>query len=294
MNLKRYLAFVKIAETGSVSGAAAAMGTTQSALSHLLQGLEEELGLALLTRGRNGAALTAEGALLLPEARALLEQYDRVGALAESIRSRQAGTIRIGTFTSVAVNWLPRLIRDFRAENPLVEFQLENGDYSDVDRWLREGSVDVGFVRLPGPEGCYVTELYEDRLLGILPREHPLASLPRLPLRSVEQEPFISLLESSNQDARRALEAAGITPNTAYRTKDDYAVIAMVAQGLGISIMPELLLRGQADRVAVLELDPPASRTLGLAVPGMADAPAYLRAFVEHVVRWVKSEACHS
>ena len=284
MNLRKYEAFYQAAELGSVSRAAEKMGCTQSALSHLLQGLEEELGFAVLTRSRSGAAPTPQGQLLLGAVKRLLQEAGAVEDLAKSIREKQAGTIHIGTFTSVAVQWLPGLIKAFREDNPLVELRLENGDYYDVETWLRTGAVDVGFVTLPGPADCPVLPL----LLAILPPDHPLGSLSRLPVSTVEKEPFISLLESSNHDARRALQSAGVTPNVTYTTKDDYAIIAMVAQGLGISIVPELLLQGQTAPVKALELDPPAYRTIALAVPGLDTAEPYLKRFVEFVVSWVQ------
>ena len=288
MNLKKYEAFYRTATLGSVTAAARAMNCSQSALSHLLQDFEKELGFPLLTKNRAGAKLTRQGELLLPEVKTLLKQVEKLSNLSENIRGNQAGTVRIATFTSVAVHWLPRLMQAFSESHPLVDFKLENGDYYDVENWLKDGSADVGFVPLPGPQGIPVLELYRDRLLAILSRDHPLAALSRLPVSVVEKEKFISLLESSNHDARRVLDAGGVTPNVAYTTKDDYAVIAMVAQGLGISIMPELLLRGQSDRVAVLDLDPPAYRTIGIAVPGLDAAPLYLKEFVSFVQNWVK------
>ena len=111
---------------------------------------------------------------------------------------------------------------------------------------MRDGSVDIGFVNLPSPLDCECIPLMEDRLMAILPKDSRFASYPKFPLVECETEPFISLLKSSDHDARRALEAAGVTPNVRFYTKDDYAVIAMVEQGLGISIMPELLLKGLA------------------------------------------------
>ena len=128
----------------------------------------------------------------------------------------------------------------------------------------------------------------EDRLLALVPQEHRLASLPRFPIKEVEDEPFISLLETSDHDARRALEAAGVKPNIRYTTKDDYAIIAMVEQGLGVSIMPELLLSGRSDNVRIMELAPPASRTIGLCLPDADRAgPATLR-FAQCVSEWVR------
>ena len=127
----------------------------------------------------------------------------------------------------------------------------------------------------------------EDRLLAILPRHSRFGSYPRFPLVECETEPFISLLESSDHDARRALEAAGVKPNVRFYTKDDYAIIAMVEQGLGISIMPELLLKGRHDDIQMLPLVPEAKRTIGIAIAAGDKAGPATRRFADYVVRYV-------
>ena len=111
-----------------------------------------------------------------------------------------------------------------------------------------------------------------------------------LTLVECETEPFISLLESSDHDARRALEAAGVKPNVRFYTKDDYAVIAMVEQGLGMSIMPELLLKGRNDRLLTLPLVPEAKRTIGIAIAAGDKAGPATRKFVDYIVRYVTEE----
>ena len=90
-------------------------------------------------------------------------------------------------------------------------------------------------------------------LVAILPKDHKFASYPKFPLVECETEAFITLLETSNHDANKALSAAGIKPNIRFSTKDDYAIIAMVEQGLGISIMPEQLLKEAWDWQYVVE-----------------------------------------
>ena len=105
-----------------------------------------------------------------------------------------------------------------------------------------------------------------------------------------ETEPFISLLESSDHDARRALDAAGVKPNVRFYTKDDYAVIAMVEQGLGISIMPELLLKGRQYDLQILPLVPEAKRTIGLAIAAGDRAGPATRRFADYVVRYVTAQ----
>ena len=261
-------ALMSAVENGSFKAAAESLGCTQSAVSHMISSLEEELGFRLLRRGRSAVRLTDEGERLLGAARSLLSAEEQLRQTAASIRGLDQGTVRIGAFTSVAVHWLPPVLKEFQRDYPNVEFKLLNGDYHDVNEWLSDGSVDIGFVALPCELKCETITLMEDRLLAILPKDSRYA-----------------------HDARRALEAAGVKPNVRFYTKDDYAIIAMVEQGLGMSIMPELLLKGRHDELLTLPLVPEAKRTIGIAFAvGSHPGPATQR-FCDYVVRYVKAQA---
>lgn len=289
MSLKKYEAFAKTVELGGLTKAADALGYTQSSMSHMINNLEAELGFPVLLRSRSGVKLTAAGEQLLPKIQELLAKKQEIDDLAAFIAGDTSGTVRVGAFTSVAVNWLPGIIKDFQRTHPAVEIKLLNGDYHDVEKWLEQGDVDVGFLALPGPVGIKSVPLKEDPLMVILPREHPLASFDRVPIERAVKEPMISLLEASAQDVHRALANAGVKPDIRYETKDDYAIIAMVRAGLGISIMPELLLIGHAGDVVVKPLSPAASRIIAL---GYSEARQHIPAvesFSHCVERWVSA-----
>lgn len=290
MSLVKYKALMAVVEHGSLTKAGQSMGCTQSAVSHSIDSLESELGFSVIKRSRAGIKLTPEGEKLMPAVRSLLNSAEQLGQLVSSIRGLDSGTVRIGAFTSVAVHWLPAVLKEFQADYPNVEFKLLNGDYHDVEQWLSDGSVDLGFVTMPNSLECECIALMEDRLLAIIPKDSRFASYPRFPLVECETEPFISLLESSDHDARRALDAAGVKPNVRFYTKDDYAIIAMVEQGLGISIMPELLLKGRHDELLTLPLVPEAKRTIGVAVAAGDKAGPATRKFVDYVVRYVTAQ----
>lgn len=291
MSIQKYQVFLHVMEAGSVSRAAEDMGLTQSAVSHALSSLEEEFGFKLLTRSRAGVRLSSEGKRILPAIRDILSAEERLRETVSSIHGLSTGTIRVASFSSVAVHWLPAMLKAFQEQYPQIRFKLLNGDYHDVEQWLEEGAVDLGFVSLPTRAPGKVTPLMEDRLLVILPKDHPLASLDSFPIGYARQETFISLLESSDHDLRRALDAEGIRPHIRFITKDDYAIIAMVEQGLGIAIMPELLLRGRTDNIAALELKPQARRTIALAVTEQGQQSPAARMFADFVVQRVRSKA---
>ena len=289
MSLKKYEVFAKTVELGSLTQAAEALGSTQSRISHVLAELEAEFGFSLLRRSRSGVSLTEGGHLVLPKIQEILRENQALSQLAAEIRCADAGTVRLGAFTSVAVHWLPGIIQTFQAAHAKVSLELLSGDYYDMEQWLRKGSVDLGFVTLPAPAGFEAVPLCDDELLAVLPLHHPLAAAEAVPIGALADAPFISLPQSSAHDVHRALDKAGVHPKIKYTTKDDYAIIAMVEQGLGVSIMPELLLRGRSQGVAVRPLEPRATRTIALAKPGTGALPA-VDAFVQAAVAWVQGQ----
>lgn len=287
MTIEKYETLAKVVELGSLTKAAEELGCTQSAVSHSISKLESELGFSVITRSKAGVRLTADGEKIMPAVRGILNYEEQLMQTASAIRGLDSGTVRIGAFTSVAVHWLPGVIKEFQHDYPNVDIKLLNGDYFDVEKWLTDGSIDLGFVTVPNSLNCECITLMEDRLLAILPEDHKFASYPKFPLVECETEAFITLLETSNHDARRALDAAGIKPNIKFSTKDDYAIIAMVEQGLGISIMPELLLKGRQDRIKIKELVPPSKRTIALAITETSKSSPATNRFADYIVKWV-------
>jgi len=288
MSIKKYEALVKTVELGSLTKAAQSLGSTQSRISHILSDLEEEYGFSLMNRSRGGIQLTDAGKLLLPRMKEILEKNQQLEELINDIRSSRTGTVRLATFSSVAVNWLPGMLQSFQSRYPGVEVQILSGDYDDIDQWLRSGEADLGFVTLPAPEDMKVIPLVEDSLVAILPEGHRLASLDFVPIRDIGMEPFISLRQSSNHDIHRALDKAGVHPYIRYSTKDDYALIAMVQQGLGVSIVPELLIENRSEQIAVRPLSPAAKRTIALAISKDSPLPV-VNAFADTAIQWLNS-----
>jgi len=290
LSIKKYEAFLKTAQLGSLTRAAEALHSTQSRISHILRELEEEFGFSLMQRSRGGIRLTEAGERLMPLMKEILQKQQELETLAADIREAEAGVVRIGVFSSVAVQWLPGMLESFQTTHPKAEVQILSGDYDDLDRWLQSGDVDLSFVTLPAPNGMQVIPLQVDSLVVILPRGHQLAKYEAVPIPELRSEPFISLRQSSNHDIHRALDKAGVQPHIRYSTRDDYALIAMVQQGLGVSIVPELLIGSRREGIEVRPLSPAATRTIALAIPSPDPLPV-VSAFAETAVEWLKKNA---
>lgn len=288
MTLKQYRAFVTAAEEGTIVKGAEKLQATQSGLTHLIQSLEEELGFTLMTRNKKGITLTDEGKRIITSMKEIISLDDKMLELAKKIKNSDGNTLKIGTFSSVAVNWLPSIMNGFKKIRPEVEFSIVDGGYGDILRALDEGSVDVGFISLPAPNNLKCYPLYKDRILAVVPEKSELGKLERIPVTAFAKEPVISLAENTDLDSRRVFEAAKITPNVKYRTTDDYAMISMVEHNLGICLEPELILKGRNSKVVALETEPPSFRTIAVAVPYENTANPLALEFANFIVNWAE------
>lgn len=288
MSIKKYEAFLKIVETGSLSKAAKELGCTQSGVTHMIKNLESELGVLLMVRNKGGVKLTEQGRILMPYVMRIIECNRELNRAAALLKGEQSSVIRIGTFKSMAVNWLPKIIKEYQKEHSAIEFQLIEGDYDDIDKWIKSKEIDICFINMSMKPDCRCISLCEDRLLAVLPKDHYMASSDFFPVSEFEKEPVISLIDNTDQDARNVLLQAGIKPKSKLKTKDEFAMLAMVENGLGICIMPELVLMGRTDNVKVMELEPPAKRAIGLAVLTEGTGSVNLEEFAMFIVGWVK------
>ena len=128
-----------------------------------------------------------------------------------------------------------------------------------------------------------------ERLLAALPAGHPLADRDAVPITAFGTEPVVSLVDSTNRDALRVLDAAHVHPDIRFQTADDYAMISMVESGLGICIAHELVLRSDHHNVVVRPLDPPAHRTIAMAIPPESEGKPLVRTFAAFVRAWAQA-----
>ncbi len=283
MNVLKYMAFVQTAECGSFTLAGEMLHCSQSGVSRMIRDLEREWGVELLERRRSGVHLTSDGANLLPYAQSLCGEYRKLQMRVDDLHGLQSGTIRIGTVSSFATHWLPRIIRAFRSDYPGIDYELLMGDYTEIDAWIHQGRVDCGFMTLPVSQDLETIELARDRLLAILPPDHKLAREERVPLSGLCEDPFLLLEKGAKSGVTTLFEREGLTPRVCFRTWDDYAILSMVENGLGVSIVPELILKRAPYNVAVRELESRPVRTVVFALRSRESASLATQRFIDYL-----------
>ena len=283
VGVQKYLAFVETVDQGSFTRAAEKLHYSQSGISRMIRDLETEWKVTLLERGKGGVKLTSDGMKLLPFARSVCAEVEKLQVQVDELSGLRAGLIRIGTLSGAAAGLLPGWVEAFLREHPNIDFELLVGEQREVEGWVFSGRVDLGVLDLPADPELETLFLEQDPLLAVLPEGHPDASGEFFPISGFMDEPFLLLEKENRAEVSRLLESCGITPHVRFTTWDEQTILSMVERGLGVSILPALALKRSAWRVAARRLDVPAYRNLGVALRSRKTASLAVKRFLEAI-----------
>ena len=236
MDIKQFALLEDLNKTGSITSSAQRLGSTQSGISHTIKKLEKEWHIKLLKRTNHGVELTSEAKYLLPYMQSTLVQYTRFKEALDAINGLSTGSITIGSYSSIANHWLPTLLQ-----------------------WIGQGTVDFGFIAQSGQSNFMFLPFQKEMLYAVVCEKQ---TKDVMPIHELEQYPYIASEIGVDNDVSATLRQAGIQPHVICYCNEDASIVAMVKQGLGITILPELSLKGLD--VNTYPLDPPAYRTLGI------------------------------
>ncbi len=282
--ISRYGIFCRVVEQGSFTRAAEELGYSQSAVSQNVRALEQETGVTLLFRRKDGVQLTQDGQEFYPYIQSIFQAEQALERKRQETMGLQNSLIRIGTFTSVSRNLLPPMMKRFKEKYPDVRFVLRQGEYTSIPQWIRQGEIDFGFVNQDAVEGMETRLLYEDHMLAVLPQGHRLEKKSSLTLRDISTEPLILLDEGEHSVLLDAFHSAGLTPNLAYEVYDDYSILSMVRQGLGISVLYEKVVAGFEQGLSLRPIQESPRRRVALSWLSWDTMPYAARRFAEFLM----------
>ena len=282
MDAKKLEILMTAVDLGSFSRASEVVGYTQSGLTHMMNSLEREVGFTLLERGRGGVRLTKDGERVAPAIREFLQANARLDSTIAQVASSRSEVIRVSAFASMAMHWLPSIIRRFREERPDVDVDIRMADHVDVPyELLAQGKMDAILVS-PQDEGQYEwVHLADDPMFAVLPKDFDTQGMTAFPLAAFEARDFIMPSQGFDKDIMRIFNRIGVKPHILPTAVDDPTVISMVEHGLGVSMMTELTLRGRGDGVLLVPVEPKSARELGMAVRAGEGRQASLQQFLE-------------
>ncbi|MBS0539641.1 MAG: LysR family transcriptional regulator [Proteobacteria bacterium] len=250
MELRHLRYFVAVAHEGHVTRAAEKLRMQQPPLSQQIRALEREIDATLFVRHPRGVTLTDAGRVFLADAEAILGEVEHAKIRARRTARGEVGRIAVGFTTSAPFHpVVARAMREFRAKRPDVSFVLEESSSADMVSGLRDGRLDVAFIRsgLVDPEGIAVHALLQEDTAVAFPARHPLSRRPALALKELSEETFILYRRPDGRGLYdviiAACSAAGFSPHVGQEAPRIVSTLNLVAAGLGITIVPASLSR---------------------------------------------------
>ena len=215
MESKKLEALLMAVDLGSFTKAAEVMGYTQSGLTHMMNSLEREVGFTLLERGRGGVRLTKDGERVAPAIREFLQANARLDSTIAQVASSRSEVIRVSAFASMAMHWLPSIIRRFREERPDVDVDIRMADHiRSPYELLAQGKMDVIFVSHQEEESGYEwIHLRDDTMYAVLPKDYPIDGRTGYPLSEFDGRDFIMPAQGFDKDIMRIFNRVGVKPH---------------------------------------------------------------------------------
>ena len=248
--------------------AAAAIWIAQPALSHQIKRLEQELGVELFERSRAGASPTAAGEAFLPRIRCALSELDAGRAEVALFTGLETGRVRLGAMQALGRLDLPRAIARFHQAHPAVEVTLSEESTTRMQQLVLDGQLDLAVVALDvgHPETLGARTLVKEPVLLALREDHPLADRAAVEFGRLRAEPFIFFrpgtgLRTTTESLARE---AGFAPRVAFETGNLDRLLDLVAEGLGVSLIPASTATRAPASIRALPLSPPRDRTVGV------------------------------
>ena len=200
------------------------------------------------------------------------------------------GKVKVGCFSSVCTSWLPDIMNSFEKEYPDITIEVFQGTYDDVTYWLKNGVVDIGFLSMSSAGDIPIEPLYKDPLVCVVPKGFfDKDTNEIMHIAELRNHQFVTQRESTDADIQNFLKENSLNVQSNYHVVDDLSTVALVSNGFGICIMPELVMRDIPYEVDYYQIEPDAYRIIGIATmnPGFM-APA-VRTMYNHILKQYKN-----
>lgn len=289
--MTKYEMILSVYHTHSISVTAEKYNYTQSAISQAIKSFEKELGLPLFKRTKNGMLPISNTEEIIRELRTICDAENRIADIASNLTSLKNGYIHIGTIKSIAYNWLPSMVKNFSKKYPNIHFKISMGSSSQLHDKLDQNEVDCIFVsNYLLPDNLEFYPMDTDELMLLTSRSHPLADKLKVNLADIKDENYIYSEDGFDYEASGIFEQNDIHPTVLYQLDDDVAVQKMVSDGMGISVLPKLLLSNPPFDICIRPFTEHYKRTLGVAYLKDSELDPATEAFLDYVKEWKSNE----
>lgn len=281
MNTQKIRVLLEAVELGSLSKAGESLGYTQSALTQMMRSLESEVGFPLLNKTPRGVEPTREALILIPAMRQMLNDEQILFQEISEIQGLHSGSIRVGSFTSTSIRWIPKILHYFQDNYPDITFEINELGQDEMIEGIINGTLDIALMSDPETDSIDFVPILEEPMYVVFSKDHDLSAYDRIPMAELKKHP--SIMESFDRVTYKVFEQAGVASDSRYSSKDVVAILSMVQEGLGIAVLPELLIDQFPGNYDYRMLDPEVYRTLGIGVRNLKACGPLARFLINYI-----------
>lgn len=283
MDTKKIEILLNALQTGSLLKTSETYGYTPSGLVHMMNALENELGIKLLHRGRYGIRPTAEAELLVPYFNELTSLDQKIRGEIHKCNQNIQKEIRIGAYTSIAKQWLPEIIHTYGSANPDISLHVRVGSRKELYRNLEDQLLDICFISYSPNYPCNFLPLSKDHLYAIVPRKQTVHQAETFQIKNMTGLPFIMPSYNQDEDVSDLLAKYNVIPQIKAMAVDDSVVLTMVSHDMGVSILSSLVIAGSQENISAIPLSPASYRQIGIATKKDASVPPHIKDFIQFI-----------
>lgn len=289
MSFYLYTVFETVAACESFVKAAEVLNLTPSAISHAIAKLEEDMGFRLFIRNRRAVQLTGEGESVLPYIKNIQQDHEKLQQIIGKIHHQECGVIRLATFTSITLTWLPDIIISFREKYPAIDIRVLQGSYPQIYHWITSNVVDIAFISdTVIPESTPRIQLHKDRIICAVPNNFVHKNHDYILPEDLKNVSLVMPAEDYDQEAVKIIKKNNLSINSYFYINTDEAMLSMVKSGFGPCIITELIYKScRMNDVKYYPFHPEDYRIISLVCPNPSIAVNLLK---EEIVQYVKQQ----
>ncbi len=294
MELRQIQYFIEVARLEHVTEASHVLNVSQSAVSRQILKLEAELGVDLFIHEGRKVKLTPIGRAFLAHMEQLMKVLEKAQQEIDEYLDPEKGVVRIGFPSSLAAYLIPAVISSFRKSYPKVRFQLQHGSYRELIDWVVKGDLDLAIMGpVPKSDEQVKSEiLFTEKIVALLPADHPLAGRDHVKLRELASDLFVLFPQGYvlREIIVNACEENGFRPKIVSEGDDLDAIKGLVAAGLGLTLLPEIALTSNIPEstVKLPVIEPEVIRDVGVIIPAQRNLPPTERLFYDFLKQLMK------
>ena len=289
MNTIKYRALLEAIQHKNLSRAAENLNYSQPAITQMIQSLESDYGFPLLIRTNTKVLPTKEAEILLPYIRDIVYNERSLEENVDRINNVQVGSVRVGTYNSAMMTFLPQMLGVYANQHPNVNITIVEGNRVELDTALRNRSVDFAIISQYDFPDFEFVPLLEDEMVAAVPKGHPLAEKESITPQELFSYPILAVEEDSDKDFEAVCSIYGLQPYVKMRAKQESTLLKLIGANLGVGIIPSLYLPMVDNTVEIRKFDSEyQKRIIGVAAISIKTLSPAGKDFINLMKSWDK------